>query len=293
MSDAKFIYLYYKSMRIPKVRQFITSESRIALSKSEKSLRGRFRKAQNLSNVLQKKLLKIPSGTISTDALKKMILGLSGLEKVSLNIQPLNFKDCGACIRTDLDIFESYDENYDAEIFFSGYTMNFKFEDEFISNVNGDIVHETRHLLDHLCFPKTILLSNPGQWYDKDKIAKFKEVNSFIMEPNEYKPKKILGFIKVHTFEEELKEKIKDLDNITAIKFLQKSRYKVQSEINAYNDYMLYYSRQILQNPRLLIGIPKYYLGNRNEFEFPEKMRVLKKVIKELIQKERMKTKLA
>ena len=113
------------------------------------------------------------------------------------------------------------------------------------------------------------------------------------MDPQEYEPKKILGFIKVHTFEKELKEKLKDFDNITAIRFLQKSRYKIQSEINAYNDYMLYYARQILQRPSLLIGIPKYYLGNRNEFEFPEKMRVLKKVIKELIQEERSKIKLA
>ena len=56
---------------------------------------------------------------------------------------------------------------------------------------------------------------------------------------------------------------------------------------------MLYYARQILQNPKLLIGIPKYYLGNRDEFEFPEKIHVLKKIIKELVQKERTKTKLA
>ena len=281
------------NMHVPKIRQFITSESRIVLNKSEKSLRGRTKKAQELSNILQKKLLNIPSGTISADALKKMILGLGGLEKVSLNVEPLNIKECGACIRADLDAFESYDENYDAEFFFSGYTMNFKIEDGNISNVNGDIVHETRHLLDYLCFPKTVLLSNPGQWYNKDKTAKFREVISYIMDPQEYKPKKILGFIKIHTFEKELKEKIKDFDNITVIRFLQKSRYKIQSEINAYNDYMLYYARQILQNPKLLIGIPKYYLGNRDEFEFSEKIRVLKKIIKELVQEERAKTKSA
>ena len=169
----------------------------------------------------------------------------------------------------------------------------FKTEDDIISNTNGEIVHEMRHLIDSLCFPKTLLYSNPEQWFDKDKTNKFNEIHSFIMEPNEYKPKKILGFIKIHTFEKELKEKIKDFDNITAIKFLQKRRYQIQSEINAYNDYMLYYCRKIPQNPSLLIGIPKYYLGNKNRFEFSEKMRVLKKIIKELIQQERSKFKSA
>ena len=66
------IYLYYKNMYIPKVRQFITSESRIALSKSEKSLRARTKKAQEMSNVFQKKILKVPSGTISMDRLHRL-----------------------------------------------------------------------------------------------------------------------------------------------------------------------------------------------------------------------------
>ena len=288
-----YIYLYYMDMYISKVRQMITQESRIVLSKSEKSLIGRAKKAQDLSNAFQKRLLKYPSGTFSFDALKKMILSLEGLENVSLNIQQLDREDCGAYIKTKLEVFDSYNGDYDLNFFFSGFTMKFKEKEGLVSNVNGDIVHETRHLLDHLCFPKTLLLSNPEQWFDKNKTAKFREVKSFIMNPSEYKPKKILGFIKIHTFEKELKEKIKDFDNITAINFLQKTRYQVQSEINAYNDYMCYYSRQIMQNPKLLIGIPKYYLGNRNEFEFSEKMRVMKKIIKELIQEERTKIKLA
>ena len=243
--------------------------ARITLSKSEKSVASRTRKAQELSNVLQKKLLNCPSGTFSFDDLKKMILGLDGLNGISLNIKPLDIKLAAAYIISDLDVFQSQRENYDKDYFFSGYTMRFKCKGDIISNSNGDIVHEVRHLLDYLCFPKTILISNPEQWSDKNKVAKLKELHSFIMDPGQYKPKKILGFIKIHTFEKELKEKLKDFDNITAIKFLQKSRYQIQSEMNAYNDYMLYYARQILQNPRLLIGIPKYYLGNRNEFEFP------------------------
>ncbi len=64
-----------------------------------------------------------------------------------------------------------------------------------------------------------------------------------------------------------------------AYKFIDNKVNKDGAVPATINDYMLYYSRQILQNPRLLIGIPRYYLGNRNEFEFPEKMRVLKKVI--------------
>ena len=286
-------FLYYMDMQIPKVRQIITPKSRIVLKKAEKTLRGRTKKAQELSNVLQKTLLNYSSGNFSFEALKKIIINLDELNNISLNIGPLTKKNCEACLISDLDVVESSNKNYNVDFVFNGYTMMFKTEDDIISNTNGEIVHEMRHLIDSLCFPKTLLYSNPEQWFDKDKTNKFNEIHSFIMEPNEYKPKKILGFIKIHTFEKELKEKIKDFDNITAIKFLQKRRYQIQSEINAYNDYMLYYCRKIPQNPSLLIGIPKYYLGNKNRFEFPEKMRVLKKIIKELIQQERSKFKSA
>ena len=280
-------------MHIPKVQQIITPQCKIPLRNAEKTLLGRAKKAQELSNVFQKKLLNIQKGTLSFDTLKKMILDLDGLDKISLKIESLDIKDCGAYIQSDLDVYKSDNSIADLEMFFTGYTMKFKEKEALITNDNADIVHETRHLLDYLCFPKTILLSNPEQWLDKNKTAKFKEVHSFIMSPNVYKPKKILGFIKVHTFEKDLKEKIKDFDNLTAIRYLQKRRYQIQSEMNAYRDYMLYYARQILQNPELIIAIPRYYIQNKNDFEFPEKLRVIKKVIKELIQKERVKIKSA
>ena len=131
-------------------------------------------------------------------------------------------------------------------------------------------------------------------WTKEDKeTEKNNELYSFIMNPKIYKCKKKLGFIKVHTFEEELRERLKVFDNITAIRILQKRRYQIQTEMNAYKDYMLYYARQILKRPELIIEIPKYYFKHQDEFEFREKQRVIEKIIKELIYKERFGPKLA
>ena len=69
---------------------------------------------------------------------------------------------------------------------------------------------------------------------------------------------------------------------------LQKRRYQIQSEINAYRDYILYYIRQIPQNPRLLIGIPKYYCDYKNKDKIQKQVSKKVKQINKSLEKRKV-----
>ena len=81
------------------------------------------------------------------------------------------------------------------------------------------------------------------------------------------------------------------MDKVTLINILQQYRYVLQSERNAYSDYIKFYARKIPQDLTMLYKIPQYLLGHLKEFNYVEKNRVLNKYIKKLINEERFNTK--
>lgn len=279
-------------MYVSEIRHRVLPQCRIVLSNAEKSLQGRANKARELSSRLQKKMLAKRDVVLTVKDLKKELFSFEELKNTHLDIYGLQSESYKACMRTLFDAELTSDDEHLADINYHGFMMEFKTDEKGnIENPYGDIVHESRHLFDNLCFPKTMILANFQDYFFGDGGDKFNELTNFVMDPNVYKPKKVLGLFKKHTFEAELKEKLKDVENYKAIKILQKTRYLVQTEINAYGDYIKYYAKQIHEFPNLLFKIPKFAKGIIDEFEFFEKKRVLNKLIKELIQKERFHSK--
>lgn len=278
-------------MYIPKIRQIITPNCRIHIPKAEKSLPARAKKVQALSDAFQKKILLIEDKTLSLQELHKIILDNKELSNVALDIVPKHASGCYACLGTDVTIKESALKELDADLTYDRFVMQFIEKDGIVQNPNGEIVHEVRHLYDNLYNPKYVLMRNLGERTHSCYRDKFVEVHNFILNPNVYKPRKVLGILKKHSFETELREKLKGLENNVVIGLLQQCRNKVQLELNAYDDYLKYYLRFLQYQPDLIFPIMKYYRNHCNEFEFPEKMRVIRKLIKEFIDKERMVTK--
>lgn len=280
-------------MHIPKIQQVIDSGCRLPLSGMEKSLYGANKKVQKLSDKFQKELLRIRFGTLTLNDLSELIYKTIGTKDVNLNVVPLKRDNCMACVYTNAKLYANDDLISKYMISHHSFTMELNVNSGFVNNTNGEIVHEFRHLLDKLCIPKYNLMKSFDPSKNEEYLEKRKKIHDFILQPDEYKPKRILGLIKIHSFKKELKEKFSDLNNEQLINILQQFRYQVQMERNAYGDYIKYYSRTIPQKISQLFKVLCYQLSYRKSFEFAEKERALTEILKELIQEERTKIKLA
>ena len=118
---------------------------------------------------------------------------------------------------------------------------------------------------------------------NKEIFKKHEEILNFTRDDELYKPKKFLG-IKIPSFEKELREKLAGLDNDVIVTILQQCRYHVKTEKNAYKDYKKYFFKQNFKDPCAVLLLLKFHLENIQKFQFNEKERVLKKLIKEFAQ---------
>ena len=148
---------------------------------------------------LQKKLQNVPSGNFSVKALKELFISINA--DMLIDIVPLEQENAEGILSVDIEMKESEDENYDAELFHTKYRMALDIEDEMINSSNGVIVHEARHMFDKMCLPKYIPLRNLEQRFDENNIKDFYKIHDVILEPNVYKPKRIFGIIKIPSFE--------------------------------------------------------------------------------------------
>lgn len=264
----------------------ILPNMKMVLTEGEKSFNSRTKKAQLMSNHFHLALTNIPEKTLSKSQLKELIWQVTYPVKPDINIfSPKDSAIAHMEVETDINLLNT--TNYDHEIMYKNYNLHFENENDIIKTEHPIIIHEIRHLFDYMCNPK-YLMTRGSKFINRDYIKKYNEIISYIKQ-DKYKPKTILGIFKKQTFEPELREKLSGLDNDFIINLLQRARYTIKTELNAYKDTEMVIFLKSPFSLNNLISLADFHLRINSRFNFKEKYRVLNKLLKEYIQTERTK----
>ena len=187
-----------------------------------------------------------------------------------------------ASISSDIDGKFLNKNNKDHEIIYKGFNIYLPISNDNIICNDVVIVHESGHLFDFLCSPK-LLLPRGNKFIEDSNADKFNEIVEYV-KSDEYKPKKILGLFKIHSFDKELREKLKGLSNEFIIELLQRCRYSAELEVDAYKEMTQY---ALKTNPVNLFYALNYFKRITDRYEFKHKKQVCEKLLKEYLQLER------
>lgn len=265
-----------------KILHYIVPEARFSIPKGRKSLKARNNYAEKLSKNFQKELLALPEKKLSFDTYKNIIMKTLGKKDLNIDIREPRSINAIAAIRPQLKLYESTSPKYDAFLYYEGFTLLANKENDKIAIDKSSLVHETRHLFDMICNPK-MMISRNVENANNDKIFKqHEEILNFVRDDEQYKPKKIIGIFKIPSFEKELREKLTGLENSIVVSILQQCRYHLKTERNAYKDYEKFFLKENIKHPLALFTVLDFHIKNEHKFNFQEKERVLKKLIREL-----------
>ncbi len=257
---------------------------KMKLPKEYKSSKGRGRFASKLINTFQKHLNKFPEGKIPIDDYRDIVYKTLYPIRPDLNVfVPEDNKI--AHVNLNINVKMLNRTNYDHEIVHKGYNIFLPNVDNNITCNNPTIIHETRHLFDFMCNPKYIC-PRGNHFFKKNNredVIKFGDILADIKSDN-YKAPKLLGLFKQHNFEQIMREKIKNFDNEFVIELLQRCRYSVQMEINAYKEMEIY---ALKVNPLNCFTTLVYHKKINDKYEFSHKKSVLEKLLKEYLNSER------
>ena len=265
----------------------ISPKCRLQLNPNKRSVAGRKNTADFMSNQFQKILLNRNGGKLQIGEYRDALKKVTG-KNINIHFEQLDNNSVSASISPDIRYYV-YGNSSPIYTDYNGFVMNVKKKKEKLCCSDSTLVHETRHLFDLLCNPKYLISRHSQGVTDKKLMSDCCDIKEFASGWGRYKPKYIMGIFKIPTFEKELREKIKKIDNEMAIKILQISRYHLQSEKNAYLDSDKFYLKQVISNPSLIFPLLLCHIKTKQGMQFSEKERVLKKLIKELIHTERFK----
>ena len=275
-----------------KIKTNIQSGAIIKLPSTSRTLPLREQCANKMSEQFQAMLLNVQEPFISIKDYKNYISKIIGSKSLGLSIAQLSSNDVNASITPKIKLYRYKNE---PEQYFSdyiGYKMEVKHKKNKIRCSKATLVHETRHLFDMLCNPKYKMARHYKNLDDKSVINKFIDIKNFIECPCEYSPKNFIG-IKIPSFEKELRAKLEGLSNTQIIDILQICRYHLKSEQNAYSDAEKYNFKSYPKTLKTYVTIMQMHFDTKRNFQFVEKERVIKKLIKEYIAKERLASKLS
>ncbi len=275
-----------------KINTNIQSGSIIKLPNTSRTLPLREQCANKMSEQFQTMLLSVQEPFISIKDYKNYISKIIGSKRLGLNITQLSSNEINASITPEIKLYryKNQPEQYFSD--YIGYKMEVKHKKNKIRCSKATLVHETRHLFDMLCNPKYKMARHYKNLDDKSVINKFIDIKNFIESPCNYNPKRVMG-LKVPTFEKELRAKIEGLSNTEIVDILQICRYHLKSEQNAYSDAEKFNLKSYPKTLKTFVTIMQMHFDTKRNFQFAEKERVIKKLIKEYIANERSKIKLS
>ena len=242
--------------------------------------------ADKMSSRFQEYLLTKNGTRVSISEYREVLAKITG-KNLNLKVEQLKENTVNASVCPDIKYY-AYSNSPLIYTDYDGFRMSVRKKKDKIMCSDSTLVHETRHLFDMMCNPKYIISSHSQYVRNDDLMSQCSKVKNFVCSWGKYKPKRILG-VKKSTFEKELREKIDGMNNELAIRILQLSRYHLLSERNAYLDSDKYYMKQLLSKPKILVPLILSHIKTMQGIQFYEKQRVLKKIIKEFIHKERFK----
>lgn len=263
----------------------IKSSSRISLPINKKTPKARDAYATGLSRQFQNLLLN-GNEKINIRDYKNYIFKIVKTKDLSLKFNNLETSDINSSIKPDIKLYRWKERPNDYYAEYVGYLIETPKRNGMIDCSQSTLVHETRHLFDMLCNPKYKMARQYKDFDNAELMHKYLEIKRFIAAPDLYRPKYILG-IKISTFENQLRKKLENLKNTEVIDILQISRYHLKSEKNAYSDAINFELKKHPFSLELLLAYLKKKSCIKNSFHFSEKERVVNKLIKEYVAKER------
>ena len=207
-----------------KIKQIINNKLIIKLPKSQKSLKGREDVASELSSRFQKLMLPIKENELTVKEYKKMVYRLLYPAHPKITVHPNDTELVnGSFICDGKSVINN--KTGDLEYQHKQFSIAYNLKDDKIVSGRSTIVHETRHLFDAMCNPKSILVDCLYEYPHNDSI--FDLANSL---------KATVTPFKSHLSKELLSSMLQDVDNSSAIAILQDLRRELKAEINAYTD---------------------------------------------------------
>lgn len=211
-----------------KVIQRIMPNLKLPLSPNQCSPKERTKAAAEMCKKFRKLIEIIPQEELTTSKYKEMVYSLLPQLNFPLEVSQVE----GDRILGAFHVAKSYyKHNNNLIILHDAYNVKFDLEGDKITSDKETVVHETRHLLDHVCNPKfTRSITNKNLDTDAyfDILGMMSDIN--------YVPKDVF------------QDKLKKIDKTALVEVLQSMRHSLQSEINAYTE-MLKYAVQIRKNP--------------------------------------------
>ena len=157
----------------------------------------------------------------------------------------------------------------------AGYNFHFPVKKEGKLNINkSTAVHESRHLFDYICNPKTINFPSFYIIHKEERLKDFHSVyNDFVENCYPYTTMK--------SFKKYMAKQINKMPREDAIAVLQCSRNSMKSELNSYNDELKYLKQNPLKNLSSIYEIHKFlfFMKYKDKISFANEM--LKTKLKE------------
>lgn len=141
-------------------------------------------------------------------------------------------------------------------------------------------VHETRHLFDHICNPKINGLRINEQFNNQSLDQISFDIIDMTLENKGLEQTKYPSIIK--EYRKKLNEYFDKLNPAIRIELLQKLRYSLQTEVNAYNEEIKLVQRGGLKT--LFKNFKNIYMYKKflyTELCFPAKLKIVSKALKE------------
>lgn len=230
-----------------------------------------------------------PKGLLDVEGYKKCLNETIFPHKINFEVKPQDDIYAGSLVPVYKVVMKD-DSNTCAVVHNTGYDIFLKLDDsgKYIKN-KRTAVHETRHFFDHICNPKTNSMRCNEQYQadnrNVDEICFYMCDLSLLQLKNLGSPYK-KGYI--DKYKAEMADGLDKLSNPIAIELLQKIRYSLKTEINAYSDEIKYLEKGGFLNRlknSLNIYLYKEYL--HKQARFPEKLEIVTDMLKAVMQKER------
>ena len=258
----------------------ISPNTRFSINVARGSIASRRKLSEELNTKVFQKMLQLYGNKKSygIDAIKNNYISLLP-ERKKIEITSLPLKDYD-----DFNGGVVVDES--RENCLSGYSIELPVDKKKKLNITelSSFMHESTHVLDYLLNPKYI--ANYGQMCEKNIYDKkyFDIYEKYFYNPEDMKknPKKDMLILA----EEKTREALKKVPHNETMIFLNFMKYSMEMEHHAYNQDLLY--AKILQK----IGKPvdKESLEDYNErMAFPEKIKIINGLIREELEKSRIK----
>ena len=175
-----------------KILHHIIPNAKIQLPNGQKSSKAAFRYANKLSKDFQKEIAELTENRINFETYKGILSKITGKNNFDINLTDPRVTSIAA-VRPRLKLYESTSKDYDAFLYYEGFSLLANSENGKLTISKDCLVHETRHLFDMMCNPKMMISRGVENIENEEIFKKHEEILNFTREDELYRPKRIFG----------------------------------------------------------------------------------------------------